>query len=195
MKNKRLKTGFTIVETLVAVAILSISITATFTAVQGGIRTSTVAKDQTTAFYLAQEVVEYIKNIRDENALHALNDIATGAPSPRTWLYGIAEDGNDPCYFGTNKVCQIDSPSKTIEFCNSAPITSGPPNVCENLTQNEANGLYGHNSSWEETRFKREIQLEEVEPGKEIRVVVTISWTSNVGPRFFQISETLLNRE
>ena len=51
--KKRLTKGFTLVETLVAISVLSLSIAGAFTAVQGGIQSSTVAKDQITAFYLA----------------------------------------------------------------------------------------------------------------------------------------------
>src|SRR3989338_6292235 len=101
--------GFTLVETLVAISILSISITATFTAVQNGIQNSTIAKDQTTAFYLAQEAMEFIKNKRDENAL---NSISGG---PNQWLTGMSNAGGDPCYFGgggtSQKTCRIDSPA------------------------------------------------------------------------------------
>jgi len=189
---KKNNKGFTIVETLVAIAILSLSITATFTAVQNGIRFSTTARDQITAFYLAQQAVENIKNIRDNNVLFSLSQISIGNPS-RGWLYGLSGAGGDPCYFG--KVCQIDSLLQTATSCGSAAITTNPPNLCVNMTQNEDNGLYGYNASWGATRFKREIQLENVVLNREVRVVVTVSWTGNSGPQFFQVKETLLNRE
>jgi prepilin-type N-terminal cleavage/methylation domain-containing protein len=190
IKKKR---GFTIVETLVAISILSISITATFTAVQNGLRSSLVAKDQTTAFYLAQEAVEYIKNIRDENALYNINVAIEESGTERDWLDGIASSVSDPCYFG--KVCIIDSPAKTVTFCDSAPIDTVPPYKCDNLRQNEDTGLFGYNSGWDLTNFKREIQIEEIVPNEEVRVVVSVSWTGSAGPRFFQITETLLNRQ
>ncbi|MES3005215.1 MAG: type II secretion system protein [Patescibacteria group bacterium] len=186
--------GFTVVETLVAIAILSLSITATFTAVQNGIRFSTTAKDQITAFYLAQQAVESIKNKRDNNVLHSLHELSIGNTPSRQWLYGLAQAGTDPCYFG--KVCQIDSLTQTATYCGDAAITSSAPNACTtNMRQNESNGLYGYNSSWPLTRFKREVQLENVVAGREVRVVVTVSWTGNSGTKFFQVRETLLNRE
>lgn len=187
-KNK----GFTVVETLVAIAILSLSITATFTAVQNGIRFSTNAKDQITAFYLAQQAVENIKNIRDNNVLFSLKELSLGN-DPRSWLYGISEVAGDPCYFG--KVCRIDSLMQTATSCGTASITNNPPNLCENMRQNSENGLYGYDASWDSTRFKREIQLEDVVTNREVRVVVTVSWTGNSGTQHFQVKETLLNRE
>jgi len=198
IRQANLVSGFTIVETLVAISILSISITATFTAVQNGLRSSLVAKDQTTAFYLAQEAVEYIKNIRDENALYNIKQaIDNNTGGEKNWLDGIAGSALDPCYFIGEKVCIIDSPAKTVTSCGSAPVTNSPPNICDNMTQNVNSYLYGHSSTdgWLPTNFKREIQIEEVVANKEVRVVVSVSWTGSAGPRFFQITETLLNRQ
>ena len=184
-KNK----GFTLVETLVAISILSLSIAATFTAVQNGIQNSTIAKDQTIAFYLAQEAMEYIKNKRDNNALATLNN----PDAPTNWLVGMSAVAGDPCRF--DKVCRIDSPNKTIVECGSVAITSNPPNVCPNLKQEASSSLYGHLDGWTDTRFKREIQFQEVFINREVRVFVTVSWTSRGGTRHFQAVETLLNRQ
>ena len=57
----RSKQGFTLVESLVAISILSLSILATFTAVQGGLKSSNYVKDEIVAYYLTQEAIEYIK--------------------------------------------------------------------------------------------------------------------------------------
>ena len=181
--------GFTLVETLVAISILSISITATLTAVQNGIQNSTIAKDQTTAFYLAQEAMEFIKNKRDENALNSINGGAN------QWLTGMSNAGGDPCYFG--KVCMIDSPAKTITYCGMAFDT------CSNLNQDtvpssSTYGLFGYSSGWTPTIFKREVQFKEVSPtnpGKEVEVTIRMSWTSRWGSKSFQVTETLFNRQ
>src|SRR3989344_8733451 len=118
MQSKMLKNsnGFTLVETLVAISILTLSIAGAFTAVQSGIQSSTFAKDQTTAFYLAQEGMEFIKNKRDENALNSINE----QPNPVTnWLTGLSDDpDNDPCYFGS--VCRVDvtvSSPNDVVYC------------------------------------------------------------------------------
>lgn len=66
-KNK--KSGFTIVETLVAIFILLITTTGPLTFAQSGLRASFLARDQVTAFYLAQEPIEILKNIRDTNQI------------------------------------------------------------------------------------------------------------------------------
>ncbi|HEY4505350.1 MAG TPA: type II secretion system protein [Candidatus Paceibacterota bacterium] len=178
--------GFTLVEALVAISILSLSIAATFTAVQSGIQNSTIAKDQTIAFNLSQEAIEFIKNIRDENGLHSVDGTTVN------WLASISGSASDPCYFG--KVCEIDSPLKTVTSCGSASITGSPPNLCPNIRQDPVTGLYGYNSGWAVTNFKREIQLQQIS-ADEASVVISVSWTSRAGSRYFQAVETLFNHQ
>ncbi len=179
--------GFTLVETLVAISILSLSIAATFTAVQNGIQSSTIARDQTTAFYLAQEAMEFIKNIRDENALHTI-----GTETTVNWLAGLSNVSTDPCYFG--KVCKLDSPLKTVSSCGSAAVTSSPPGLCPNINQDPTTGLFGYTSGWTPTSFKREIQFQQIS-ANEVTVVISMSWTNRTTAQSFQAIETLFNRQ
>ena len=184
--------GFSLVETLMAISILSLSVVATFTAVQTGIQNSTLARDQTTAFYLAQEAIEYIKNTRDQNALYSIKN----PDSPHDWLYGLYADVvNDPCSLG--KVCKLDSYNNVVTSCGNAPITTSPPGLCPNLNQNSTTGLFGYlnSSGWNPTSFKREIQMQILPSGVEVKVVVSVSWTSKSGPKSFQASEILFNHQ
>jgi len=195
LKNFKNNKAFTLVETLVAISILSLSITATFTAVQNGIQNSTLAKDQTAAFYLAQEAMEFIKNKRDENAL---NSISGG---PNQWLTGMSNLTGDPCWFGgggiSQKVCMIDSPAKTITYCGTTFDTCPSLNQ-DTVPSSSTYGLFGYSSGWTPTIFKREIQFKEVSPtnpGKEVEVTIRMSWTSRWGSKSFQVTETLFNRQ
>ncbi|MEI6843420.1 MAG: prepilin-type N-terminal cleavage/methylation domain-containing protein [bacterium] len=178
-------TGFTLIETLVAISILSISILGTFTAVQTSLQSSGYAKDQVTAFYLAQESIEYLRNKRDENALNSLNSLASGG-SAVGWLTGISAVATDPCYFG--KVCTVDSPGATLSAC------SGALGSCPVLNQDSATGLFGYNVTWTPTDFKREIQLQTVAGNaNEIVAIITVSWQSGAFSKTFQIRESLFN--
>src|ERR1035437_529341 len=60
--------GFSLIETLIAVSILMIAIAGPLSLVQAGLFSSIHQRNQVTATYLAQEALEYIKNIRDTNS-------------------------------------------------------------------------------------------------------------------------------
>lgn len=192
-KNKRniKKFGFTLVESLVAISILSMSIAATFTAVQSSLQNSSIAKDQATAFFLAQEAVEFIKNKRDENALISLDE----SPQTTKWLTGISDVSTDDCWFGGGgvgkKTCYVDVtaslPANTIQSC------SGGFGSCPVLLK-DSNNLFGYQSGTS-TVFKREIQLTDIVTGREVEVKVRMSWTSRWGLKSFEITENIFNRQ
>src|SRR3989344_8702148 len=76
--------GFTIIETLVAVAILMISIAGPLTIAHKGLLAAVYAHDNVTASYLAQDAMEYIKNVKDYNILRS-----TETSPPGFWLSGL----------------------------------------------------------------------------------------------------------
>ncbi|MDO8424021.1 MAG: prepilin-type N-terminal cleavage/methylation domain-containing protein [bacterium] len=168
------KSGFTIVESLVAIAILVLVITGVTSAIQSGIASYIFSKDQIIAFHLAQEGFEQIRNIRDENRL---ND--------RNWLSGISESAGDPCYFGS--ACTVDP------VANSVPARcSSGPGTCPLLRQDTSTGFFGYNVSWPATIFRREITLSSVN-ADEIAVTVTVNWSKGSASRQFKARENLLN--
>src|SRR3989344_8568930 len=70
-KYDKLSGGFTLVEMLVAVSILSISVVTLLNVLGSGIRDTGFAKERLTAGYLAQEGIEYIRNMRDTYVLYS----------------------------------------------------------------------------------------------------------------------------
>lgn len=177
------KFGFTLVEALVAISILSLSILSSFTAVQNSLKNSSLSKDQITAFFLAQEAVEFIKNIRDENALKTLGG------TPTNWLYGLAESGADPCF--TGKICRIDSFLKNVSSC---PGASGSCPFLNQAVSSPYTGLFGYTGGWPASRFKREIQFQ-ILGANEVYVTVTITWTQALATQTFQVKQLLYNHE
>ena len=183
-KKSKNNIGFTLVETLVAISILSLSILAGFTAVQNGIKSSLTAKNQITAFYLVQEAMEIIKNVRDENALAFINGDNT-----RSWLYGMSSQASDECYFG--KTCYVDSttsvPANIIQTC------SGVNTTCPYLRMDSNTGLWGYTAGWTQTNFKRAVTFQNVSTD-EVAVTVWISWTQGATTKSFQVTQSLFNR-
>jgi len=176
-KNILKTRGFTLLETLVAISILIVAITATFSAAQSGLASAIEARDQVVAFYLAQEAVELVRNVRDENSLQGL-----------PWLTGLSAIVSDSCYFG--KSCVVDGITKSFTACTS-------PTICPNLSQDTNTsssqyGQYGYNSSWTPTAYNREIQLTQIGPD-EITATVIMTWTRGPFTKVFKVKESIFN--
>ena len=156
-----------------ALTVLSLAIIGATSAVQTGISSYIFSKDQIIAFYLAQEGIEQIRNIRDENRINN-----------RNWLFGIASNSSDPCYFG--QACTV-SPVES-----SVPTRCSSPGSCPNLRQDSTTGFFGYNSGWSETTFKREIELTSINTD-EVSILVTVSWSKGVANRQFKARENIFN--
>src|SRR3989338_9199240 len=166
--------GFTIVESLVAIAVLVLAVTGAASAIQIGISSYIFSKDQIIAFYLAQEGFEQVRNIRDENGLKSQN-----------WLTGISANSSDPCYFGN--ACIVDP-----VISNVPTRCSTGPGSCPVLRQDISTGFFGYESSWSATIFRREIVLTEIN-ADEISILVTVDWSKGIVNRQFRAKESLLN--
>jgi prepilin-type N-terminal cleavage/methylation domain-containing protein len=79
MKQPRIQSGFTLIETLVAIAILMVAIAGPLDIAEKGLIAADNSRDQTIAAYLAEDMMEYVKNIRDGNIL-------AGNTSGTSWL-------------------------------------------------------------------------------------------------------------
>lgn len=150
--------GFTILESIVAIFILSLSVSGVFSSVQQSLFQAAIAKDEVKAFYLAQEAIEVIRNKRDINQLTKINS-GTG-----DWLDGITS----ACPFG--RTCTVDATDFAIVNCGAAWGS-----CTQNLKQDLSTFRYGYNSSWSGTAFKREIQIESINTN-EISITVEVSW-------------------
>jgi prepilin-type N-terminal cleavage/methylation domain-containing protein len=118
--------GFTLVETLVAITVMTLAVLAPFAAMQQVVTAARLAKGNLIAASLAQEALEYVRFIRDNNYLAAY---ASGADDYRSHLL----DGLTNC-MNPDK-CTIDT---TVEPPVAMPCGSGD---CSPLKIN-ANGLY-----------------------------------------------------
>ena len=167
----RTKGGFTLVETLVAITVLVMAVAAPLTLGSQGLTASRVARDQVIATYLAQEAVEYIRNLRDNNELAGQS----------SWLTGLSL-----CLSGAT--CKIDIPQTEVTSCGGG--------TCPVLNFNSTTGLYGYTptgGSWTATKFTRSIAMQETVPGIEAKITVTVSWSDGILTRTVRVSEYILN--
>lgn len=162
----QLKKGFTLVESMVAISVLSLAITGPMLIAQKGIGSAIYSKDQITAYYLAQEAVEFIRNVRDSNRI-----------TDTDWLQQFASCKQTP---SDNKACRIDT---RFAFSHPSAITVCPASgECGVISFDEATGLYGYDSggSWRPSQFTRKVTINDLASPKEAAVTVTISWQTNL---------------
>ena len=165
--------GFTLVETLVAITIVALAIVGPLYAVQQGLNASRSARDQLIAASLAQEGLEFVRNIRDENYLYNLANPA----SPRAWLSGLdGNAGSENCF--TND-CVIDATQRTVSDTVLPLYLS-------------ASGLYNQAGSGNATPYTRTVRLTTIS-ATEVRVTVTMSWRTRNVPYTTTVSEILNN--
>ncbi len=124
--------GFTLIEMLVAVSILTTAIAGPLTIASKSLTSAMVAKDQVTAFLLAQDAVEYIRFVRDSNKLKGA-DWLTGA--------GGSASGIDLTSCKSSSGCYVDS----TEHAPSAPQACGA--TCDVLQYSTAQGRYTYSTT------------------------------------------------
>ena len=172
--------GFTLVETLVAVMLLSVAVVAPMSLASKSLGSAYYARDQITAFYLAQEAIEALRSIRDSQIL-LIAGSSSGAPPD---IFGLIPHQNEPFIVDGRK----GDASTAITECNG----ECPPLQTDNT-------LYGYPgagddpSLWTPTHFTRTVHAYSVAGNQdEIRVTVTVTWqTGPIQERSFTISENM----
>jgi len=171
------KKGFTLVETMVAISILMLGILGPLSIASSGLRNSLFAKDQVTAYYLAQEGIEYVRYVRDANYLD----------NKKPWLDGLIDCiGQFGCAVDTEKW-----------FTNIQVISKCTSNDCGDddlLYKINSNQHYTHQSTGNTaTPFTRIIKVENTYPDKEIKVTSTVTWQNGAGQKSFTLTENVFN--
>lgn len=175
------KKGFTIMETLIAISLLLLAITGPMVFAQNALRAAFNSRDQVTAFYLAQDAIELVKNVRDNNILYQNED----------WLLGLrgcsTSDGG----------CTVDTFVSLGEFESCSNIDkpgclgeSGDASDDVHLKINQ-NGIIGHTGNTESI-FSRAIYIDtDGVWSREAKITVKVRWKSNenIGARDITVVE------
>lgn len=164
--------GFTLVETLVAITVVVTAMVGPLFAVQQSLNASRTAREQLIASSLAQEGVEYIRGIRDNNYLYLFEN-----PGTISWLYRVDGTGGTDCR--APAVCVVD-PTRNTQSTNVTPLYI------------DSIGLYNQASSGTPTGYTRTVQLSAVS-ATEMLVTVTVTWTSKGQQRNVTVREYLHN--
>ena len=159
--------GFTLIETLVAISILMVAVASPLTIAQKGVASAIYAKDQIIASYLAQDAIEYIINLTDQNRLNGVD-----------WLTEIT----GPNYCDTK--CAVDTSNNSIAFCNNGE--------CEMLNYNDSEHIYTLVGG-QPSRFTRSVTVIEVNAGIEALITVLMSWENKGKPRELTFKTRIFN--
>lgn len=159
------KKGFTLIEALVAIFILSVSITSLLTVVTQSVFNSIYIKNKAVAISLAQEGVELVRNIQDSALLE------TEYPTFNAFIVDNLRDCSPFSISGVS-LCTIEPVSLNINSC--ANSGSDILALCSPLYLSE-DGYFNYNTNGELTPFTRSIKV--VNTGtKSGLVTVDVSW-------------------
>jgi len=184
-----LSKGFTLVETLVAISIFTVSLLGMMSVLGSSIANTSYAKQKMLATYLAQEGIEYVRNMRDTYILYPANGGWSGGNSFQSKLIS--------CKDGNNNACGVNSSVLTTN--SQFIIQCGSGTQC-NLNVN-TNGSYSINhSSGTDSGFVRKVWMTGADglstvtsADEEVKIFSNVSWTQRSGNYSITFSENLFN--
>ncbi len=193
------------VEALVAITVLTIGVVGPLSLLANSISNANYAKNQITAFFLAQEGQELVINARNNNRL---NDTPRISPDPNSQtndnLYWLGGNGLRKCILdngGGSDVCYADASNISadedlkFESCNGNGKLA-----CPNL-KNLPEGFYGYSddATIKDSIFNRSIQIDPISDGGSVngnyvnraKLTVTVTWQEKSLTRNFVLQSII----
>jgi hypothetical protein len=167
INEKNIFSGFTIVEAIVAVGIISFAVVGPLSAAKKGLTATSDSRDQSRLVFLAEEGLEFVRMIIDQNVYNGVD-----------WLTDL-----DDCL--DTDICGV----ATLNYSNSFPRPSGESGIvpcssfndCEmktgtDLVTEKGFYTYNNNVSWDVVSgIKRKINVVEIVDNKEVEISVSMS--------------------
>lgn len=168
LKNNKLKKGFSLIETMVAITVLVMVITGPITLAANSLKSASISKNNFIAANLAQEGIELIR-------LYRTNNVVQG----REWLDDLLPPGPSEC--GSGQGCYIDAKNFTVNRCNG---------TCPNM-KIDSSGFYNY-AAGTDSIFVRTIRLTTI-GSDTARVTVEIAWNERFGSQSLVLEEIIHN--
>ena len=172
--------GFTLIETLVAIAVLMIAIAGPLTISNQALNSALYSRDQSIASALAQEEMEMIRNIKDNFIRYRPDD--GGIVS----VFSNCLDSTKHCQIESSQVSGIIGGS-LIKSCStypSCPLYIGP------------DGSYTYNSASADqtTKFSRSFNISQLQTDpNDFQANISVTWNEGVTPNEVIIHSELSN--
>lgn len=187
--NAKLPSGFTLIETMIAVTILTFAVAGPMFTASRAIIAVQNARDQLTASYLAQEGIEYVRWMRDNEYLSAYQ--AGGADvSGTAWNAFLNGAGSASIAQCRTTTCTLD-PARIMGTGSGFSLLPCSGATCTPLYL--ANGIYtqqGGIAGATQTPYTRTIRAVDV-TANDVRVVSTVSWNYHGIPYNVTIADHL----
>lgn len=165
--------GFTLIETLVAIAVLVFALIGPMALVQRSLNSASYTREQITGFFLAQDAMELFTNIRDNDTKNGTSGF-TYARNACIGTYG--------CIIDTT-VAPNATPSNVVATCSS---------TCAPLRKDASGAFYGYGSSWTPSEYTRTIKVTQPNGNPDENLIeVIVSWTTRTGSRSLTISRIM----
>lgn len=176
-RNLEFLTGFTLIETIVAIFLITVGIVGAFTLITYTVSSTTFSTQKLIASYLAQEGIEIVRNIRDTNWLE---DGAT------LWNAGLTTTCSGTCDETTGNGCIADYTYSTIRPPSLPQYTGQVLNI-------DNNGYYSYSTipPFTLTKFKRKIVI--TSAGDILAVCVRVEWEEKGKTYSVSAQENLYN--
>ena len=184
-KTHKFSSGFTLIETMVSIFILTIALSAFMSVVASSLFTARYANNEITANYLLQEAVDGIRNERDTAFQRQVLGLGSG-----WFLFREIYGGNNSSKCFTTNGCdfEVKNISRTIAACGS---------TCRTLIfdTNATNGsFYNYGSIGTNSVFKRKIVMSvNANNYDQIDITVTVNWSNGNKPRSRILKASLTN--
>jgi Tfp pilus assembly protein PilV len=175
--------GYSLIEVMVAVGLLMFAIVGPMTIAVKSSQSALYARQQNTAFFLAQESISIMNAIRNDAALAVKTGAAT---DPWAWVTNPALTSCKAAYG-----CNIDAVDST--FLNNITSCQTATNCTLSYDESAVRGKYRVGTG-EVTPFRRIITLQEVTP-YEVLVTSKVEWEARVlgGVQTVSLNTSLLN--
>jgi prepilin-type N-terminal cleavage/methylation domain-containing protein len=186
--------GITLIELIVAVSVLSFALAGPMTLAASSLRATQDARNELIATHLAEEGLEVLHNIRDNNSS---NDLTPG-PGYTGWQ-NHRIDFVTPC---ANLGCIVDVTAHATLPWGVGAIVACTNTDCvgENiLYYNPTTGLYRQSlgalgGDWQASLFTRTVHVVVISATREIQVTSTVTFRSITGAtRSITVSEVFYN--